>query len=65
MARTQRSDINKLFISNISQVIYSVEVYTSDFSIRNISIVSIEDIIMQKNAFITDYTKLLTIKVVN
>ena len=65
MARTQRSDINKLFISNISQVLYSVEVYTSDFSIRNISIVSIEDIIMQKNAFITDYTKLLTIKVVN
>ena len=65
MARTQRSDINKLFISNISQVIYSVEVYTSDFSIRNISIVSIEDIIMQKYAFITDYTKLLTIKVVN
>ena len=44
---------------------YSVEVNVNDYSLNSVSPINIEKMIMQRNAYITDDTRLLTIKIVN
>ena len=44
---------------------YSLEVNVDDYSVKSVSPINIEQMIMQRNAYITDDTRLLTIKIVN
>ena len=44
---------------------YSLEVNVEDYSVKSVSPINIEQMIMQRNAYITDDTRLLTIKIVN
>ena len=44
---------------------YSIEVNVEDYSVKSVSPINIEQMIMQRNAYITDDTRLLTIKIVN
>ena len=44
---------------------YSLEVNVEDYSVKSVSPINIEQMIMERNAYITDDTRLLTIKIVN
>ena len=44
---------------------YSLEVNVDDYSVKSVSPINIEQMIMERNAYITDDTRLLTIKIVN
>lgn len=65
MYGTNDPNINKLFISNWTDTVFSVEVRVSDFSVIDISPMDLEELILEKDAYITDNTVLFALSVVD
>ena len=65
MFKTSNSNINKLFVTNLTDTVFSVEINVADYSVIDVSNMDIEKLVMERDAYITDRTKFLTLTVVN
>ena len=65
MYGTSDLGVNKLFISNWTHSVFSVEIRVSDYSVIDVSVMNIEELVQERDAYITDRTNLFAISVVN
>ena len=52
MYATNDPKVNKLFITNMTKTLYSLDIQVSDYSVNDISTIKLEELIAEKTAFI-------------
>jgi hypothetical protein len=63
--RTHDPNVMKIFVANITKTVYAIEVRVSDFSVISISDMDIEELVLERDAYITETTSFWAVKVVN
>ena len=58
MYATNDPKVNKLFITNKTKTLYSLDIQVSDYSVNNISTIKLEELIANKTAYINVNTEL-------